>query len=156
MKTNNEIILKLFIRFLKENNIYVANKNFLVLIKTEINTKKQYMLKPFNGIIYGRLEDNMRINWEKLVCKTLLNKTREDVFNDFLIHYNIRKEFIKYSKKFFKNKKTYKEIIEKNMMIKLILFSFDWSNTIEKTDFWSSMHNNLCNYVENLFEYETF
>lgn len=149
---------KLFLRFLKNNNIYNT------LYK---NSKHENIMTIINHINNGNHnERNINIwkianipitninkisnKWENFYITNILNKTKIQIVTDFLKKYRIKTKFETY----IKNDKhiNLQNYVDNTPLRKIIENAFTWKYTEENFNFWNNIDDKYYTYIYNVLK----
>lgn len=160
ISTNTNI--KILIRYLKDVNLYDKFKNYsykLTIEKTLKRLMNNYSISPFfteainiatNKNYNTNINKSMFKDFESLYYKIKYNKTKKQLFDEFLKTYDIYNTFYKEKNK----NKPHNEYDVKNNLTRLGMMindSFTWENTKHGFEFWCNHHQNLLTYEKKLF-----
>ena len=153
MKNNKQFIL----RFLKSINmtIYEKTRNterFSVLLKRYENDKYTSLYRIIIDMVDNFINADREYilpKMEEIYLKYKYNKTRLQVFNDFLIKHNIYDMFYQnFNNNQFKLRgqklnENFNDFLEHTQLKEIFAHAFKWSKTPQGYNFWYHHHANL-------------
>lgn len=153
----------LLIRFLKIKNLYFQFKNyhkeyierFGILTKYNINYIKIIQLFNFlnwKGCIDDYRTDSYKIedllfDFEELLILKKFNKTKQEIFDEFLTTHKVYETFYQNA-----TMDGYDDIITPGQFLKtFILQAFKWYDTKEGYEFWKTLDETWCKYIDDIY-----
>lgn len=173
----DEHINKLFIRFLKESE--VMDLIYQYLNKEEINILKRQIKQLSNienSLLWiitklrtktnnqhysniSQINKHLVQDWETFYLKQIHNKTKKDVFIDFLNEYTktlytfntdmLYERLMLYTKK--ERNENFDDLIIKYKLKQIVDLAFTWGNTYEGNIFYINLANAFIEYLKNKF-----
>lgn len=153
MKNNKQFIL----RFLKSINMTTYEnarntKRFSILLKRYENDNHTSLYRIIIDIFDNFIDSNRKYilpKMEEIYIKYKFNKTRLQIFNDYLIKHNIYDMFYQnFNDNQFKLRgqklnENFNDFLEHTQLKEIIAHAFKWSKTTQGHNFWYHHHTNL-------------